>query len=281
MGELMKFKWGDLYSRAEVAELVGYPAEKRDGGVWMTGAAEFAGAFYVFANVGVPGRTGHDYQNHWSGSELVVSTRGDARRGQPQLERMLSGDHPVYIFWRASKDPRFTYAGEGRVSDATDGEPPVITWCLDDAASAQSYPAEAPTSGNRFRRGPPPTPGSRSVVVTSVSDKLYMAVLRGLSDQSLTHVKIGVTCDLHRRMRELNWSLPERTGVSWALLKSRCFADAKTAYAMETRLLETMRLRGWWSIGEFGAVPQSSFPKFEALFDDFKPRSAVVAPRSA
>ena len=272
----MRFKRGDLYSRAEVAELVGYPAEKRDGGVWMTGATEFAGSFYVFANLGVPGRTGHDYQNHWLGTDLAVSTRGNARRGQPQLERMLSGDHPVYIFWRASKHPCFTYAGEGRPSDVSDTEPPVITWSLDGGSVADDHATELPLARGAFRRGPAPTTGQRFVVVTNVSSDLYLAVLRGLRSQTFVHVKIGVTCDTRRRMRELNWSLPEATGIGWSLYSVWRFEDAETAYAMETRLLEAMRLKGWWSMGEFGAIPQSAFLEFAASFDEIGLHPAAV-----
>ena len=218
--------------------------------------------------------------------DAMIVALSDTRL-EPDLENLLwstvnvfhratSGDHPVYIFWRASKHPCFTYAGEGRPSDVSDTEPPVITWSLDGGSVADDHATELPLARGAFRRGPAHTTGQRFVVVTNVSGDLYLAVLRGLRSQTFVHVKIGVTCDTRRRMRELNWSLPEATGIGWSLYSVWRFEDAETAYAMETRLLEAMRLKGWWSMGEFGAIPQSAFLEFAASFDEIGLHPAAV-----
>lgn len=61
-----EFIVGDQYTREQVAELE-LPASRRASGTWMTGYDQWDGAIFIFANVGVAGRTGiqaRDYSYH-------------------------------------------------------------------------------------------------------------------------------------------------------------------------------------------------------------------------
>ena len=66
---MLTFTVGQTYSRADVKEHAGVGRDTQ-GGQWVAGIVEHDGEFLIFANVGVPGRTGHDYPNRWEGNHF-------------------------------------------------------------------------------------------------------------------------------------------------------------------------------------------------------------------
>jgi len=52
------FNVGATYTKKQIYAILDVPDGKR-GGIWDTGYAQFEGNFYLFANIGIPGRTGH------------------------------------------------------------------------------------------------------------------------------------------------------------------------------------------------------------------------------
>ena len=64
-----EFVRGRTYTRAAITDMV-VPSPAAKGGKWDTGILEHNGEFFIFANIGTPGRTGHDYSNRWEGSHL-------------------------------------------------------------------------------------------------------------------------------------------------------------------------------------------------------------------
>lgn len=120
------FERGQTYSRAQVQRLIGVPIAR--GGDWATGYTEFEGHVYAFATVGAAGRTGHDYANSWKGDRLVWQSKNLARRGQPQIDGMLSGDTPVHMFVRSRSRDRFVYAGIGRAAHVAGDAPVTVEW---------------------------------------------------------------------------------------------------------------------------------------------------------
>ena len=58
------FKRGVQYKRDEIASIA-RPEDPPRGGPWTTGYARIEDNLYVFMNMGVPGRTGHDFDNHY------------------------------------------------------------------------------------------------------------------------------------------------------------------------------------------------------------------------
>jgi hypothetical protein len=124
----VSFEVGELYSRDDVAERVGLPLDRRKGGDWATGYSEWDGAAYIFANVGVAGRTGHDYANHWDGDVLTWSGKNNSSRGQARIERIISNIQPVHIFWREADRQPFTYAGPATAIGVRGDRPVEVTW---------------------------------------------------------------------------------------------------------------------------------------------------------
>lgn len=125
-----RFVKGDRYTRAAIAEEIGLPAHRRVGGNWNTGYDTYKDEVFVFCNVGIPGRTGHDYANEWVGQELVWYGKTGTHRNQPLMKKMTAGGMPVHIFWRSKDSDPFTYAGEGRAVEVADTSPVRIRWSL-------------------------------------------------------------------------------------------------------------------------------------------------------
>ncbi|MFS2162486.1 HNH endonuclease [Variovorax sp. Varisp62] len=121
------FELGSNYARSDVFRILGFAQEPK-GGPWFTGYAEHDGDWFVFCNVGAPGRTGHDYQNHFEGDRLVWFGKGPSRLGHEQIQRLLLSHGYVYIFFRlADRDP-FTFAGVAKPFQVYDQAPVKVVW---------------------------------------------------------------------------------------------------------------------------------------------------------
>jgi putative restriction endonuclease len=122
---------GLAFTRASLQNELGVPVDER-GGDWSTGYTSFQGEYFVFCNIGVPGRTGHDYDNHWEGDTLVWRAKGGTNIRQPQIARMTDGAQRVHVFYRYADRSAFLYAGLGRPNQVLDTEPVTVRWRFDE-----------------------------------------------------------------------------------------------------------------------------------------------------
>ena len=97
-------------------------------GAWDTGYRKYQKDIFIFANIGVSGRTGHDYDNQWEGSDLVWYGKTASNLNQPLIQQMINGSGIVYIFTRTDDRQPFTYQGEGIVKSYEDISPVKIIW---------------------------------------------------------------------------------------------------------------------------------------------------------
>jgi 5-methylcytosine-specific restriction enzyme A len=121
------FNIGQIYTKNDIYQILNVPLTKRKG-AWDTGYRKYNNAIYVFCNIGTPGRTGHDYNNHWENGNLVWFARTKFSLNQPLIREMLDGSSNIYIFIRENDRKPFTYIGKGVaiLSEATN--PVKITW---------------------------------------------------------------------------------------------------------------------------------------------------------
>jgi len=123
---------GEKYKREYVSEQAG------DGGDitgnWGTGYPHKDGVTFIFANVGNPGQTGHDYDNYFDGNDFVWRGRTGSTRHQPSIRRMTTLGAETHVFWRTGGRDLFTYAGLGKAVEITDEVPVRVRWKLDVAA---------------------------------------------------------------------------------------------------------------------------------------------------
>jgi hypothetical protein len=140
------FTLGRGYSRAEIRTLVGDPKTK--GGAWDTGYREWNGEFFIFAGVGVKGRTGHDYDNHWEGQDLAWQAKNGTRLDQEEIGKLLGGEYPIHLFTRSNELLPWVYRGLARPISVTDTTPVGVVWRFDaDPAITSVSPGAAPAAG--------------------------------------------------------------------------------------------------------------------------------------
>jgi 5-methylcytosine-specific restriction protein A len=124
-----RFVLDGLYTKADIYRLCEIPLNKQ-GGSWNTGYARWKGAWFIFCNIGVAGRTGHDYANRFVGDELVWFGKTGARAAQPSVAEMLNPGTVVLVFYReADRDP-FTFHGRVRAVGYQDSDPVCIRWAF-------------------------------------------------------------------------------------------------------------------------------------------------------
>lgn len=130
--ESCPFDVGRSYTRNDVYDILGV-LEHLQGGDWDTGYHEHAGVIYVFCNVGVPGRTGHDYENRFEGDDLVWYAKRNTRLAQPQIRKLLDARVEIRVFFRTSDRAPFEFAGRATAiehADASGGRPVLIRWAF-------------------------------------------------------------------------------------------------------------------------------------------------------
>jgi 5-methylcytosine-specific restriction enzyme A len=124
-----KFMVDRQYARKDVYHEIGVP-EDTHGGSWDTGYNKYHDDYFIFTNIGIPGRTGHDYGDRFEGDTLVWKAKGGTRLGQPQMMELLDPPGYVYIFYRTNNQDPFTYVGTGVPISHKDTSPVEVVWKL-------------------------------------------------------------------------------------------------------------------------------------------------------
>lgn len=269
---MTNFTVGERYTRDQVRAAVGLPP--MSGGDWATGYARFGDEVFVFCNIGVAGRTGHDYPNRWIDDALDWFGKTSSTPDQPLIRAMVVGTVTTHVFWRGQDRAPFTYAGVGVAEGMWDTKPVEVLWRFDgSAAPAAIAPNNPPASGSassapsKFRHGPPPSFGFKQMLAEDGECPLYLMVLKGAADaifpvlapksNSRSIIKIGISRDPQRRQRELNAGFPKGAAIGWEVWKLRKFPSVSEAYVAEGVLLEQLAKTDRWIGGEFAIVADS------------------------
>lgn len=125
---------GRTYRRKDIFRIVGLP-DATKGGDWTTGYARLESDYFIFCNIGVAGRTGHDYANRWSEGDLIWYAKNGTRKNQPTIQRMTSGAGRVYVFWRDDNRAPFTFAGLAVPRYVEDCSPVRVIWGFPDGVA--------------------------------------------------------------------------------------------------------------------------------------------------
>lgn len=116
------FKRGSQYTRDEIGNIV-RPDNPPDGGDWATGYSRIDDKLYVFMNIGVPGRTGHDFENYYDEktNTLIWFSKPNKRSTNPLFQKLITGGLTPYFFARWNQKPPFTFLGTGSIIKFEDG----------------------------------------------------------------------------------------------------------------------------------------------------------------
>jgi 5-methylcytosine-specific restriction protein A len=123
------FQPGFTYTKNDIYRLLAVPPEIQRG-AWDTGLRFYDNDAFVFANVEIAGRTGHNYGNHWDGDELIWFGLTDSHTSQPTIQKLLNPSGRILIFTRTVDRAPFYYEGEGTALHCLGERPVCIVWGL-------------------------------------------------------------------------------------------------------------------------------------------------------
>jgi 5-methylcytosine-specific restriction enzyme A len=138
------FNVGQSYTKNEIYKILDVPIQRRKG-AWDTGYREYEGNIFIFSNVGVPGRTGHDYDNYWDGELFVWQAKTASNINQPLIRKMLNPEptQQNFLFTRTDDKDPFTFEGSVIAKEYNDTTPVSVIWQL---TGNYYYPLEEPGS---------------------------------------------------------------------------------------------------------------------------------------
>lgn len=112
------FKKGSQYTRKEVGWILLPETGRPKGGSWDTGYVTVGEKLIIFMNIGVPGKTEHDFDNDFDEESGLITWFGKPKTHsrQPLFIKLLNKELTPYFFARwDNNDPKFTYLGIGSV----------------------------------------------------------------------------------------------------------------------------------------------------------------------
>ncbi|MDB2528048.1 ATP-binding protein [Alphaproteobacteria bacterium] len=118
----MMFKTGNTYKRDQIAQIA-CPENPPKGGNWSTGYAKLGTDLYVFMNIGVPGRTGHDFDNDYDKENNLITWYGkpNSHSDQPIFQELVAKTIRPLFFARWEQNDPFMFIGTGVVDSYEDG----------------------------------------------------------------------------------------------------------------------------------------------------------------
>ena len=131
------FKRGESYKKTDIYHILNVPINKQRG-EWDKGYRYYEGNLFLFANIGIPGRTGHNYNNYWDGELFFWEATKRSNSEQLGIKKMIS---PIegqqnYLFTRLEDRAPFTFEGLIKLKELTNHAPVRIVWELIDEAVA-------------------------------------------------------------------------------------------------------------------------------------------------
>jgi len=106
---------GNLYTRKLIWPYYQPHKEYPTGGDWFTGYVAIGNVLVAFANIDVPGRTGHDFPNKFDKDTGLMTWFGkpNAHSAQPTFKNLLNGTTVLNMFVRwNSSDPNWYFLGQ-------------------------------------------------------------------------------------------------------------------------------------------------------------------------
>jgi len=120
----MKFKLGSFYTRDEIwKEYHPNEGERPSGGNWVGGYVTEGNDLIAFLNIGVPGTTGHDFDNYYDDEKKQIIWYGKpgTHSSQPLMSKIINNELNLNFFGRWDNRAPFKYLGIGEIDSYVDG----------------------------------------------------------------------------------------------------------------------------------------------------------------
>lgn len=158
MGEIM-FEIMKNYSRKKIKEMIGLPQNIVDSNLnyYSFGYPKYKDTFYIFANIGISGSTGHDYDNRFIDENFFIWTAPfNTNSDQKNIKALLANNFKRLLFTRYNNKDDFIYQGILNVCEVLNNSSPVkIKFSLiksDSTRNFQDYILSNDISYNSLKR---------------------------------------------------------------------------------------------------------------------------------
>lgn len=149
----LRFTVGQKYKRRDIYLILGIPEDTK-GGNWDTGYNKHNNDWFLFCNIGSPGRTGHDYNNRFIGDDLIWFGKTGSKLEHSSIQSMLHPSGKVFVFYRENDRESFTYAGAGKAKSWESSVPVKIVWeFVEDAESRPEVLPEEVVEPRKYYEG--------------------------------------------------------------------------------------------------------------------------------
>ena len=119
----LNFKKGSYYTRKSIGEICFPGVGRPKGGDWDTGYVRVDNNLIIFMNIGVPGKTGHDFDNYFDHitNTIIWFGKPGAHSEQPTFKNLLNGTYTPHFFARwDTNNTQFLYLGIGSIINFKD-----------------------------------------------------------------------------------------------------------------------------------------------------------------
>ena len=115
------FNRGSEYTRDEIGKIA-RPDNPPNGGNWATGYDRIENNLFVFMNIGVSGKTGHNFENDYDeeSNKIIWFSKPNKHSSNPTFQKLLSGELTPYFFARWDQKPPFRFLGTGSIKTFED-----------------------------------------------------------------------------------------------------------------------------------------------------------------
>ena len=157
------FKKHSKHTRSEIFKIVTGSDKRPPFDFDRTGYGRIDKNLFIFMNIGIPGRTGEDYKNHYDKRTEAISWcgKGKTHARQPLMQEIINGELNLYFFGRwETNNNEFTFLGIGHVISYKENVPVVNkegndTYCIEyqiTCKGAQGFTYEDIKSGVLIER---------------------------------------------------------------------------------------------------------------------------------
>lgn len=197
---VIPFIAGSKYSRPDVKDNIG-TLEDTSKGDWATdyhfhvdSEAKITGWFFIFANIGTGGRTGHNDANRKiNATDFFWEAKTRTNVNQPLMKRMLGGEFPVLFFTRENDRNKFTFEGVATPLEVGFKTPVSVTWRVISSAGSRLSSKDATEEGIHYI---PSSDDHRTVALREIKQRKGQAKFRQALLEAFNH-KCAITgCDI-------------------------------------------------------------------------------------
>tara|TARA_B100001027_G_scaffold97231_1_gene66758 strand:+ start:396 stop:2786 length:2391 start_codon:yes stop_codon:yes gene_type:complete len=124
------FEINRVYRKTDVYKILNVPKGQR-GGKWRNGYCEHNKDFFIFANIGIPGKTDvgvFDYKNKISGDKMEWEAQNGSKLSWPTVQKLINSNPYIFVRYKDFRSGAYKFIGVGECVETRDTTPVYFKW---------------------------------------------------------------------------------------------------------------------------------------------------------